>query len=172
METIERPGFSIQRIGARLLASAQDPNWTVPNVAFRLHLRHCGEDISRIYTVRDSDGAGRFCFDVVVHEGASPMMQWVQGVKVGDSFDLTGPRPHMGLPEAKGRKLALFLDETAIPALYSLLRRWPGDVSGAGWWSSIERLNNLASRRRLTFSELVSVSSEAEACIAILLYKC
>ncbi|WP_367348389.1 siderophore-interacting protein [Sphingobium yanoikuyae] len=133
VETIERPGFSIQRIGARLLASAQDPNWTVPNVAFRLHLRHCGEDISRIYTVRDSDGAGRFCFDVVVHEGASPMMQWVQGVKVGDSFDLTGPRPHMGLPEAKGRKLALFLDETAIPALYSLLRRWPGDVSGAGW---------------------------------------
>ncbi|PNU02197.1 siderophore-interacting protein [Novosphingobium guangzhouense] len=133
VETIERPGFSVQRIGVRLQGSTQDPNWCVPNVAFRLHFRHEGEEISRIYTVRDSDGAGRFRFDVVLHEGTSPMMQWVAGVKVGDSFALTGPRPHMSLPETGGRKMALFLDETAIPALYSLLQRWPDGVTGEGW---------------------------------------
>lgn len=133
VETIERPGLSVQRIGVRLLTSAQEQDWSVPNVAFRLHLRHGGEDISRIYTVRDSDGVGRFRFDVVLHQGSSPMMQWVAGLKVGDSFALTGPRPHLGLPEAAGRKMALFLDETAIPALYSLLQHWPGGVTGEGW---------------------------------------
>ncbi|MFT4056468.1 MAG: siderophore-interacting protein [Novosphingobium sp.] len=131
--SIEQPSWSILRIGARLDVSAEDPDWSVPNVAFRLHLREGGEEISRIYTVRDTDGAGRFRFDVVLHEGLSPMMQWCASLRIGDSFSLTGPRPHMGIPEAKGRKVALFLDETGIPALYALLQRWPEGLTGHGW---------------------------------------
>ncbi|MEE4450996.1 siderophore-interacting protein [Novosphingobium resinovorum] len=133
VESIEQSGVSILRIGARLQASAEDPAWSAANVAFRLHLNAGGEEVSRIYTVRDTDGAGGFRFDVVLHEGSSPMMQWCAALRIGDVFGLTGPRPHMGIPETAGRKVALFLDETGIPALYSLLMRWPQGVTGKGW---------------------------------------
>lgn len=133
VEAIERPSFSIVRIATRLVSSAEDPNWAQPNVAFRIHLGGDYGDVSRIYTVRDYDGAGRFTFDVVLHEGASPMMRWVSALNTGDSFELTGPRPHIGIPETAGRRVALFVDETGIPALYSLLRQWPAGVAGKGW---------------------------------------
>ncbi|MFK4875208.1 siderophore-interacting protein [Novosphingobium sp. ZW T3_23] len=133
VEAIERPSFSIVRIATRLVSSAEDPNWAQPNVAFRIRLGGEYGDVSRIYTVRDYDGAGRFTFDVVLHEGASPMMRWVSALNTGDSFELTGPRPHIGIPETTGRKVALFVDETGIPALYSLLRQWPAGVAGKGW---------------------------------------
>ncbi len=133
VEAIERPSFSIVRIRTRLDSSAEDPNWAQPNVAFRIHLGGDYGDVSRIYTVRDYDGAGGFTFDVVLHEGASPMMRWTAALGLGDSFELTGPRPHIGIPEAAGRKVALFVDETGIPALFSLLRQWPAGVAGKGW---------------------------------------
>jgi len=136
VEAIERPSFSIVRIATRLVSSAEDPNWAQPNVAFRIHLGGEYGDVSRIYTVRDNDGAGRFTFDVVLHEGASPMMRWVSALNTGDWFELTGPRPHLGIPETAGRKVALFVDETGIPALYSLLRQWPAGVAGKGWVST------------------------------------
>ncbi len=34
---------------------------------------------------------------------------------------------------AAGRKVALFADETGIPALYALLQQWPAGVTGKGW---------------------------------------
>jgi NADPH-dependent ferric siderophore reductase len=131
--SIERPSWTVLRIKARLEASMEDPNWSVPNVAFRLHLNDEGVDLSRIYTVRDTDGAGHFRFDVVVHEGSSPMMRWCAALRIGETFGLTGPRPHMGIPDAPGGKVALFVDETGIPALYALMQRWPQGVTGTGW---------------------------------------
>ncbi|WP_395396598.1 SIP domain-containing protein [Novosphingobium sp. BL-8A] len=133
VEAITRPSRSILRVSARLVSSTDDPNWSQPNVAFRIHLGADYGGISRIYTVRDYDGSGCFTFDVVLHEGESPMMRWTSALAIGDSFELTGPRPHLGIPEAMGRKVALFLDETGIPALHSLLRQWPAGITGKGW---------------------------------------
>ena len=145
---ITRPSVSIIRVGARLASSVEDTNWSQPNVAFRIHLGSDYGDVSRIYTVRDYDGAGGFTFDVVLHEGTSPMMRWTSALNIGDSFELTGPRPHIGIPQATGRKVALFLDETGIPALYSLLRQWPAGIGGKGW---------IATRDAQAFAELPEV---------------
>lgn len=129
-----RPTPGITRIEARL--SANSLEWSRPNVAFRIHL---GE-ISRIYTVRDHDALNAtITFDVVHHEGASPMMAWIHDIRMGDSFLMTGPRAHSPIPEAPGRRVALFLDDTGMPALYAMLRQWPEGLEGTGWVATLDQ---------------------------------
>lgn len=165
VEAMTRPSMSLIRIGARLVSSAEDPNWSQPNVAFRIHLGGDYGDVSRIYTVRDYDGAGGFTFDVVLHEGASPMMRWTSALNIGDSFELTGPRPHIGIPETTKRKVALFLDETGIPALYSLLRRWPAGIGGKGWIATKDA-QAFAELPEVEGLELVRVEDETEVLLS------
>lgn len=129
-----QPSSHILRVSLRLGDSAEDPGWALPNVAFRLHLEEGGRAISRIYTVRRfSAPAARVEFDVVMHGADSPMMRWAARARVGDTLRLTGPRSNITLPAANGRPVALFLDDSALPALYSVLQQWPAGVTGAGW---------------------------------------
>lgn len=132
---IARPVPSVLRVTARLERSGDDANWALPNVAFRIHLdgpAYAGA--SRIYTVRSFDApAAAFTFDIVLHEHASPMMRWGHGLRTGDVFRLTGPRPQFIVAGGSAKKIALFLDETGIPALYAMLQQWPAGAAGIGW---------------------------------------
>ena len=117
-----------------MTSSADDPNWLRPNVAFRIQLGPQYGDVSRVYTVRTCNApSGSMTFDVVLHGHTSPMMRWAADLRVGDTFSLTGPRPHFLVPEIAGRRVALFADDTAIPALYSILLQWPEGLTGVGW---------------------------------------
>lgn len=131
---LTQPVTGILRVTAKLSTSADDPVWSHPNVAFRIHLGADDDNASRIYTVRSYNAvAGAFTFDIVLHPHDSPMMQWADRARLGDVFQLTGPRPQFGVPATPGSKIALFLDETAIPALYAILQQWPQGVTGVGW---------------------------------------
>lgn len=132
---IARPVPSVLRVTATLDRSGDDPHWALPNVAFRIHLDGPAYDgASRIYTVRSFDApAGAFTFDIVLHHHASPMMRWGNSLRTGDVFRLTGPRPQFTVPAGAEKKIALFLDETGIPALHAMLQQWPAGAAGIGW---------------------------------------
>jgi NADPH-dependent ferric siderophore reductase len=132
---IARPVPSVLRITARLDRSGDDTHWALPNVAFRIHLDGPAYGgASRIYTVRSYDAAASaLTFDIVLHEHASPMMRWGASLCVADAFRLTGPRPQFTVAGGKQKKIALFLDETGIPALYAMLAQWPATANGIGW---------------------------------------
>lgn len=132
---IARPVPSVLRVTARLDRSGDDTHWTLPNVAFRIHLDGPAYGgASRIYTVRSYDAAASaFTFDIVLHEHASPMMRWGASLCVADTFRLTGPRPQFTVADGKEKKIALFLDETGIPALYAMLKQWPANAACIGW---------------------------------------
>ncbi|XGU19312.1 siderophore-interacting protein [Rhodococcus sp. 3Y1] len=130
---MERPSDHLLRITARLTESTDDPTWSRPNVTVRMNLGPAFDDASRVYTVRSYDSAsGSIVVDVVLHGQTSPMMRWAAALAVGDTFGLTGPRPHL-IPDVPGRRIALFLDGTAIPALHSIIEQLPTDVVGIGW---------------------------------------
>lgn len=128
------------RITAEPTAPLTDPAWQLPNVAIRLQIS-AGDagTVSRVYTVRSFDAAtGRMEIDVVLHPGASPMMAWAAALAVGDPVRLTGPRPHFLPPVQPGRRIALFLDETAIPALCAILAQWPAGAVAEGWVECVD----------------------------------
>lgn len=132
--SLERPSAHTLRIGIRLASSAEDPGWTLPNVAFRIHLDDLSGAVSRIYTARSFWAQQcRVEFDVVLHAADSPMMRWAAQARVGAGFRLTGPRGNITIPAANGRPVALFLDDAAIPALHSILHQWPAGTTGQGW---------------------------------------
>ncbi|MDE8643921.1 SIP domain-containing protein [Rhodococcus qingshengii] len=134
VEAMERPSDYLLRITARLTESTDDPIWSRPNVTVRMNLGPAFDDASRVYTVRSYDSAsGSIVVDVVLHGQTSPMMRWAATLAVGDTFGLTGPRPHFLIPDVPGRRIALFLDGTAIPALHSIIEQLPTDVVGIGW---------------------------------------
>lgn len=134
VEAMERPSDHLLRITARLTESTDDPTWSRPNVTVRMNLGPDFDDASRVYTVRSYDSAsGSIVVDVVLHGQTSPMMRWAAALAVGDTFGLTGPRPHFLIPDVPGRRIALFLDGTAIPALHSIIEQLPTDVAGIGW---------------------------------------
>jgi NADPH-dependent ferric siderophore reductase len=137
---IARPAPSVLRIHAELAGLQHPQPWQAPNLAFRLQLGAAFGDVSRVYTVREFDAErARFGFDVVLHDAPGPMLQWARAVRPGDQFALTGPRPHPRVPE-RGRPAALFLDQSGIPALYSLLRQWPAGLCGDAWIASDDPL--------------------------------
>jgi len=135
-----RPTPRLIRFTACLPVGADNPSWAQPNVAVRLQLGADFGHVSRVYTVRTYDPATRsFDVDVVVHGDTSPMMRWTSGLRPGDTVLLAGPRPQLVVPEAPERRVALFLDATAIPALYSMLEQWPTGLEGVGWVATSDR---------------------------------
>ncbi|MBS7781442.1 siderophore-interacting protein [Acidovorax sp. CCYZU-2555] len=132
--SLDLPSAHTLRVGIALATSADDPGWTLPNVAFRIHLDDRTGAVSRIYTARSFSAVqARVEFDVVRHGADSPMMRWAAFARVGDALRLTGPRANIQIPEARGRRVALFLDDAAIPALHSILHQWPAGTQGQGW---------------------------------------
>ncbi|NIL77701.1 MULTISPECIES: SIP domain-containing protein [Rhodococcus] len=133
IEALERPAPSILRFTARLTQGTENPNWLRPNTALRIQLGPEFDDVSRVYTVRSFDAkSSSMMVDVVLHGEESPMMRWVHSLQIGDTFALTGPRPHFVVPE-KDRRAAIFADDTAIPALFAILQQWPVGRTAIGW---------------------------------------
>ncbi|GAC67298.1 putative siderophore-interacting protein [Gordonia soli NBRC 108243] len=120
-----RPSPALLRVVLDIGAAASDGTWARPNVAVRLNLGPEFDDVSRVYTVRDADLAtAQITVDVVQHGAPGPMMRWSAAVQVGDELRLVGPRPHFLAPEGESATV-LFADDSALPALYEILRAWP-----------------------------------------------
>lgn len=128
---ITQPFPSIVRVKAKL--NQFNPTaWQRPNLAIRLEVE-AGEKrpISRVYTVRSYDAqSNEIEVDFVKHHTDSPAMRWLNQAQIGSEISLTGPRPH-DLPNysdadaPQQKQVLMFADDTAIPALYSLLQQWP-----------------------------------------------
>lgn len=119
------------RVTLHLPGSSALPAWRGGNVAFRFYFDERYDGVGRVYTVRrylaDTE---EIEVDIVRHGHTSPMMRWVREVEVGDTVTVVGPRPHLGLPRHADRKVALFADDTALPAVYSLLATTERELSG------------------------------------------
>lgn len=128
---LDHPTEHLLRFTARLAMGADDPAWGSPNVTIRMELGADFDDASRVYTIREFlPAAGEIVVDVVLHGESSPMMRWAQNARVGTEFAFRGPRQHFVVPEADGRRAAMFLDSTAIPALCAIIGQWPSGVQG------------------------------------------
>lgn len=124
-------------------------DWLAPNTAFRVLVAPLGGNgspggegdgspggealVSRLYTVREADAATeRIVFDVLRHPGRSPMMAWLDAVRIGDVVPIIGPRPHV-VPDPDAHDHALLADETAVPALFAILRQWRAGDTGVAY---------------------------------------
>ena len=98
----------------------------------------------RTYTVREvrgSDADTRIVVDFVLHlvDGATgPGSSWAAGAKVGDRLVMLAPRrgvPFGGIEFDPGtaRNLLLVGDETAVPAIASILEDLPGSAVGTAF---------------------------------------
>ncbi|MCW2852232.1 MAG: siderophore-interacting protein [Nocardioides sp.] len=98
----------------------------------------------RTYTVRDVRGTGavtRLVVDIVLHVGDGPVgpgAAWAERVAVGDRLVLMAPRrgvPFGGIEFVPGTadRLLLAGDETAVPAIASILADLPPDARGAAF---------------------------------------
>lgn len=95
----------------------------------------------RTYTIRDVRGSGAkttFIVDIVLHlEGdlVGPGSTWASTAEVGDTIVLLAPRagfPYGGIEftPAPGADLLLVGDETAVPAVCTVLEQLPADAVG------------------------------------------
>ena len=101
--------------------------WQQANVAVRFEIGETGQGrkVYRIYTIRSFDPkTHEIEVDFVKHEGKSPAINWLQTLKAGAHAYLIGPRLQFSTEEYKNKKLKLFADETAIPAIFSILSHW------------------------------------------------
>lgn len=95
--------------------------------------------VVRTYSVREVRGSGpdsRLVLDVVLHEGAhGPGSAWASSARVGDEVGVVAPRrgtPSGGIEWDPGaaRRLLLVGDETAVPAIASILASLPPTACG------------------------------------------
>lgn len=134
---VEQPCASLLRLVVQLPAQTELTPWRRANTAVRIQLGTAFGDVSRIYTVRSVDmPTRRFMLDVVLHEAPGPMLAWVRALRRGDAFDLTGPRPHLQIPQREGSCALLFADQSAIPALFALMQQWPTGLRAQAWVAS------------------------------------
>lgn len=153
------------RVVVHIDGLSDDPQWSRPNVSLRIHLSDGAEPLSRIYTVRAADvRAETIDIDVVRHGESSPMMRWLDRLRLGDDIPMVGPRPHFQFPAGEGRELLLFADSTAIPALYSLLAQMPAGTRARGWvaTSDLVAFEELPIISGLTLERLVPGTGFAE----------
>lgn len=135
--SLQRPSSHTLRVGMHLGDVGNDPVWDEANVAFRVYPDLQAPAVSRVYTVRSFAPQTRCAeFDVVMHGGDSPMMRWAAQATIGQQVRLTGPRVNIVLPASNGRPVAMFCDDSGLPALYSILQRWPAGLGGVGWIAS------------------------------------
>lgn len=98
----------------------------------------------RTYTIRDVRGSGEdttFVVDIVLHlEGdlVGPGSTWAARAEVGDRIVLMAPRagvPYGGIEftPAPGADLLLVGDETAVPAICTILEQLPADAVGTAF---------------------------------------
>lgn len=124
---ISKPFPNLMRLKGTIDPSKPDL-WEQPNVAVRIEIgENAGKNkIYRIYTIRSFDKKSKMVeLDFVIHEGHSPAKEWLKSQNAGSSVYIIGPREQFFPHEHKNGKLKFFADETAIPALYSILQHWP-----------------------------------------------
>ena len=82
---------------------------------------------SRAYTIRRFDrAAAQIDIDFVLHGDAGPGSAWAARALPGEAIQITGPRSgRMSIPEEGW--LLLAGDETALPAISTILERAPAD---------------------------------------------
>ncbi|EFF82029.1 Siderophore-interacting FAD-binding domain protein [Acinetobacter haemolyticus ATCC 19194] len=139
--SIQAPFPSIIRIQGTI-HTTQPELWESPNLAIRLLVaQHAdGQSISRVYTIRSFDPINaQIQIDFVKHEDLSPAMQWLNSAQVGTKIGLIGPRPHF-IPNFSSQKhVVIFADDTAVPAVYSILKHWPHGISADIYIESAEK---------------------------------
>ncbi|WP_406035909.1 siderophore-interacting protein [Nocardioides sp. NBC_00163] len=96
----------------------------------------------RTYTIRSVEGEGiekRLYVDFVLHPGAhGPGSDWAGAAKPGDEILVAGPKlgePYGGIEWLPGDATRLLLvgDETAVPAIVSILESLPADATGSAF---------------------------------------
>jgi NADPH-dependent ferric siderophore reductase len=96
----------------------------------------------RTYTIREVRGRGtetRLVVDVVLHPGAhGPGSEWAAHARVGDRLMVLCPRRGVGFggiefAPGDAERLLLAGDETAVPAIGSILSLLPPDAQGAAF---------------------------------------
>ncbi|MDC5278839.1 acinetobactin utilization protein BauF [Acinetobacter baumannii] len=139
--SIQTPYPSIVRIQGKI-NTLQPELWQAPNLAIRLIVSNPpeGQPISRVYTVRSFNPVNaQIEIDFVKHEDLSPAMEWLNSAQVGTKIGLIGPRPHF-IPNFTDKKhVIMFADDTAVPALYSILKQWELGISADIFIESFEK---------------------------------
>lgn len=139
--SIQTPYPSIVRIQGKI-NTLQPELWQAPNLAIRLIVSNPpeGQPISRVYTVRSFNPVdAQIEIDFVKHEDLSPAMEWLNSAQVGTKIGLIGPRPHF-IPNFTAKKhVVMFADDTAVPALYSILKQWELGLSADIFIESFEK---------------------------------
>lgn len=139
--SIQTPYPSIVRIQGKI-NTLQPELWQAPNLAIRLIVSNPPEEqpISRVYTVRSFNPVNtQIEIDFVKHEDLSPAMEWLNSAQVGTKIELIGPRPHF-IPNFTAKKhVVMFADDTAVPALYSILKQWKLGISADIFIESFEK---------------------------------
>ncbi|SDK30500.1 NADPH-dependent ferric siderophore reductase, contains FAD-binding and SIP domains [Nocardioides sp. YR527] len=96
----------------------------------------------RTYTIRSVEGEGiekRLYVDFVLHPGAhGPGSDWAGAAEPGDEILVAGPKlgePYGGIEWLPGDATRLLLvgDETAVPAIVSILESLPADATGSAF---------------------------------------
>lgn len=119
------------------IAPKNQAQWLYPNLAVRLdvELSADGRAINRIYTIADfRPETNQIDIDFVLHKDDSPAMRWIRSAKAGTRVMMKGPREHLVPNHAAGRPVAIFADDTAIPAVRAMLRAWPKDGARGQVW--------------------------------------
>ena len=138
---ITHPFASVARVTGRIAPLDPAP-WMPPNQAVRIAVEEpAGQrPVVRVYTIRSFDPAtSQIEIDFVIHQDDSPAMRWLKAAKPGTILPMIGPRQHF-IPQLSGdKKAAIFADETAIPAVYAMLKAWPPGLRGAAWIETPDR---------------------------------
>ncbi|WP_350258727.1 siderophore-interacting protein [Scrofimicrobium sp. R131] len=126
------PGEALPELG-------QDDDWAPESFSWHHRWReldHCDRFPIRTYTVAEADPVARtVTIDFVIHEGGGPGSSFAERAQPGDEIILAGPDSYsehgpMGVDYQPGsaRRILLVADETALPAVRSILRQSPRDV--------------------------------------------
>lgn len=148
---------TVTRISALLDHEGDPARWFVANPAIRLELpeRSGTGTVSRVYTVRaarEHAGNIHIDIDVVRHPGESVVMTWLASLSLGASVRILGPRAHFTPQEIPEYPVGLFADETAIPALATIMRDWPAGQTAEAWVETPDAavLRDLPNRPQIT----------------------
>lgn len=131
---IDRPVPSVARVVGRI-ASRAPAAWLPPNQAVRISVAQPEgqRPVVRVYTIRSFDPAtGLAEIDFVLHADDSPAMRWLRAAGPGTALPMIGPRQHVVPLPVAGKRAVIFADETAIPALWSILAAWQPEAWSPG----------------------------------------
>ncbi|WP_226341145.1 siderophore-interacting protein [Gemmobacter serpentinus] len=132
---ITHPFASVARVAGRIAPLDPAP-WMPPNQAVRIAVENPEglRPVVRVYTIRSYDPAESIIeIDFVIHADDSPAMRWLKAAVPGTKLGMIGPRQHFVPAVQGGKPAAIFADETAIPAVWSILTAWPAGARASVW---------------------------------------